>query len=687
MTTGDCSSNWCSASVHFVTVVGVIIGFAVSPLLRTLLWMPVGPGVAAHGTLHLSYLQKTKICLPAIFGVFLMAGAVVGITTEVGLTATGEIVVSDDFLWKGALPLGVLAIPVHGWFTFFRLRGFKISDWKTMALCTCGQVTWFGMVGTWANAALNARDMDDGAVAATTALLLTGTVLIASSLLCRLAVLAFSAYKCLTTPAEAAPQYTSSTTATEGGAAPSSAPNHIIPWVTESAQCPALQASLGHLEATFETAYYGCPFLKMRRTDAGTPVPVTYHDYLDKTSTERWADLMRTKDGVDDEKLPWVLKFLLKSRTVKELSQGPALYRLYSAHRDSGNPDCVIVPEMYLQASGEAFVITCISAWAVTAVWNPGVIDRNPLKDLVGYNNVCVGFDEPPARFLAVPLFVVVAALGIRYAQLDTLRAKLQLRDHEYKISNFRYGFTTFANNGYVFFSCLMPLLLVVTPTVSQMFHTFGFMFIIIFCWLVIFANFFEAKVVTRESKIWLVTFSVCSVSVALIGIIDFRSYDYEKCRLDVNRTLGIADIMDVRFDSLWDTILMEEHREACEQSPGAPWWLLAIFDYGWFFLLSTVVVFLPDAPPVHVDFELVREIKRSEELGLVSSADVDVTSADVDVTNADVDVTIAEIDATSKPSVVAASAQVGWKESSIQIPEVDAAISSAVSSAVSSAS
>jgi hypothetical protein len=42
----------------------------------------------------------------------------------------------------------------------------------------------------------------------------------------------------------------------------------------------------------------------------------------------------------------------------------------------------------------------------------------------MGYNNLCVGLDEPPAAFVALPLLVLAAYFGIRYAYLDTQRRR-----------------------------------------------------------------------------------------------------------------------------------------------------------------------------------------------------------------------------------------------------------------------
>lgn len=52
-------------------------------------------------------------------------------------------------------------------------------------------------------------------------------------------------------------------------------------------------------------------------------------------------------------------------------------------------------------------------------------------------------------------------------------------------------------------------------------------------------------------------------------------------------------------------SILSDAARSACEQTPFVPVWILATCDYGYVLLLFMTHIFLPKAPPIHVDYEL----------------------------------------------------------------------------------
>jgi hypothetical protein len=42
-------------------------------------------------------------------------------------------------------------------------------------------------------------------------------------------------------------------------------------------------------------------------------------------------------------------------------------------------------------------------------LFNPDVVDHNPIKDRVGYNNACVGWDTAPASYFATYVLVLAA--------------------------------------------------------------------------------------------------------------------------------------------------------------------------------------------------------------------------------------------------------------------------------------
>ena len=63
----------------------------------------------------------------------------------------------------------------------------------------------------------------------------------------------------------------------------------------------------------------------------------------------------------------------------------------------------MIVPSHLNVATGESLILCVLICWTLTVIFRYDVIVSNPLKDVTGYNNVCVGFDVYPARIVAVP--------------------------------------------------------------------------------------------------------------------------------------------------------------------------------------------------------------------------------------------------------------------------------------------
>ena len=116
----------------------------------------------------------------------------------------------------------------------------------------------------------------------------------------------------------------------------------------------------------------------------------------------------------------------------------PAFYHLLM------NPlEQVIEPNNVFSASGEFFFIGVGFAWIVTLLLQPEVIEGNALKLRIGYNNVCVGFDMPPASYLAMPVLALSVAMGCVYSWMDTQRGYLQLAAKEINQKEFNFTYHT----------------------------------------------------------------------------------------------------------------------------------------------------------------------------------------------------------------------------------------------------
>mgnify|MGYP001328251699 CR=1 FL=1 len=55
------------------------------------------------------------------------------------------------------------------------------------------------------------------------------------------------------------------------------------------------------------------------------------------------------------------------------------------------------------------------------ALWIQRQLSPSPIIDEVGYVNPCVGWDSAPAIYVALPLFVAIAGLTLRYVVVDAV--------------------------------------------------------------------------------------------------------------------------------------------------------------------------------------------------------------------------------------------------------------------------
>ena len=68
----------------------------------------------------------------------------------------------------------------------------------------------------------------------------------------------------------------------------------------------------------------------------------------------------------------------------------------------------------YLKAMGEALAILFVVVWTVTYISRPKyhgefIVDVNPLRDRIGFNNLCVGFDTTPAAYFGTFCWMFVS--------------------------------------------------------------------------------------------------------------------------------------------------------------------------------------------------------------------------------------------------------------------------------------
>lgn len=233
-----------------------------------------------------------------------------------------------------------------------------------------------------------------------------------------------------------------------------------------------------------------------------------------------------------------------------------------------------LVPEHFLKAGSETLAAIFIGSWALTLIFNFEFTQHNPIKSRLGYNNLCVGFDSSPARYYAMPWFVLKAYLDIRYVFAAMQRSDLEKRDGILKTS-WRYNCSICANGVYAFYLLFLPFLVFVEPSDndSVVFHYSIFAILIMFRLLLVTSNYIQrsdAADITLHSWIWYFLFVFTTFTSLILSFLDFLFYD------------------------------------ARSQKPIIPWELLMTIDYTWFALVFLTTYFLPDSSIILVSYELV---------------------------------------------------------------------------------
>jgi len=224
-------------------------------------------------------------------------------------------------------------------------------------------------------------------------------------------------------------------------------------------------------------------------------------------------------------------------------------------------------PETYASAGGELLVLAMAISWALTYFFDNQLIHHNELRKRVGYNNLCVGWDEAPAKLVAAPLFVLIVWVNARYMQLDFWRASLSPASTPR--TKFMVMVANFAN-ALSWVACC--LIFVVSPKENATLHTFSFVQLVVFGYIAYAANFMETETAhhPRGSYIFLFFFGLASLSFGICAITQFLTYDDET------------------------------------ETPGPiPWYVTALTDYSWFGCLGIQGYMRPAAPSLRVSYSL----------------------------------------------------------------------------------
>lgn len=124
-----------------------------------------------------------------------------------------------------------------------------------------------------------------------------------------------------------------------------------------------------------------------------------------------------------------------------------------------------IEPEDYLGGIAELLFLTIVGSYIITFI-NDKVtglnrLSDNPIKNMVGYNNPCAFWDNPPALYFASFMFCPMVFLGLRYASDDSVRAKLT------RGVNTKAGCCGCINLIYALSQCMIMGIFIVRPKIA----------------------------------------------------------------------------------------------------------------------------------------------------------------------------------------------------------------------------
>jgi len=139
-------------------------------------------------------------------------------------------------------------------------------------------------------------------------------------------------------------------------------------------------------------------------------------------------------------------------------------------------------PEWMLQMASELLVLVNLAGGIITKILHPETYSDNPLLRAFGYNNLCVGLDLPPARYVAAFGWVLLchcalSACGMQVTGIIVERASGRERPH----SKYLDYLFMFCHIGFAICTVSMILCFLIPPTVSRRWHTRPFLAYIVF--------------------------------------------------------------------------------------------------------------------------------------------------------------------------------------------------------------
>eukprot|EP00980_Cylindrotheca_fusiformis_P017094 scaffold5247_cov130-Cylindrotheca_fusiformis.AAC.13 len=272
---------------------------------------------------------------------------------------------------------------------------------------------------------------------------------------------------------------------------------------------------------------------------------------------------------------------LLLSNEGDHLLVVPPKYKFGLVHLLTHMEWDVVNPSCFLKASGECLFLILSISWIITAIHNPETIQHNPLKDRLGYNNFCVGWDVTPARYVAGFLWIPCSYLGLRFVYSDLVRFQLGMESSPKSTFHVCFKYTSLF--AYALALCGIILILMIPPTDEDVWtHSSFFLFFIV-------TRFFVVASIYRDfpdefqyqDRVFLTVYGFISLFMPVLIVWQYWWYDFH----DIGN-----------------------------RAPIHPW-ILGTIDYSWFLCLAVTAKFLPE------ETMLVRKVSLGENVEQSSSS------------------------------------------------------------------
>jgi len=206
---------------------------------------------------------------------------------------------------------------------------------------------------------------------------------------------------------------------------------------------------------------------------------------------------------------------------VFEPGKGPALLEMLRPNRGE------IYPEDYLKAAGELLFLLFAIVWGMTCVWNRPTIGANAVRDVMGYNNLCIGLDTAPAIYVGFFLALPMVYLCIRYGWTNLERSVL-LKEQGL-LNNRRYQFSKVTNLAYMVSVCVFAFCFLVSPSRNSYWatvvHFMAFVQLIVVRFFAVWANIYERPQPATSTRAFIWVYGFISLVLPIFAVVNLAHY------------------------------------------------------------------------------------------------------------------------------------------------------------------